>query len=84
MSQECGVIFDNDGAPPRDTHGCRLSHGHKGPHEFVDTFGDATRWETDWECDCDWCQSCQGDYCMIYWRVKDEAPKDGTVDPIAG
>ena len=68
----CGTIFDNSGSPPHDKHGCRLHDGHDGPHEFVDTQGVLYRWETDWECDCEHCMRCEGDYCSIYWRADND------------
>lgn len=75
MSPVCGLIFDNGISPPKDPDGCRLQDGHEGAHEFVETYGQVIQWETDFECDCEWCQSCQGDYCMIYWNAEDETRK---------
>lgn len=54
---------------PHDPHGCRRPEGHEGPHECVDSMGRIYQWETDWECDCEHCSACEGDYCFTYWEV---------------
>lgn len=70
MKQPCGVLFRLDfHAGPNDPHGCHLPDGHGEIHEFTTPEGRVYQWETDWECDCDHCQLCEGDYCMIYWEV---------------
>jgi hypothetical protein len=69
--RECGILFSNDlGGVPDDVTGCRLPHGHDGPHEFTDARGKVWQWETDWSCDCEHCLQCEGDYCEIYWPKK--------------
>lgn len=30
------------------------------------------QWETDWDCLCEHCIQCEGDYCTIYWRKTNE------------
>lgn len=64
----CGVLFTNEGAGPHDTDGCCLPIGHTEPHEFTATNGIVYQWETDFECDCDHCRRCEGDYCTVYWQ----------------
>lgn len=66
MSARCAYIFDDDPCIT-DANGCRLQDGHDGPHEFVDQHGNVWCWETDWECLCEHCMQCEGDYCVIYW-----------------
>lgn len=69
--RECAIIFNNaDGDFARDENGCRLAAGHDGPHEFVATTGKIWQWETDWECVCEHCVQCEGDYCSTYWLKK--------------
>jgi len=72
--QECGTMLGND-RNPYDHAGCLLPEGHSGPHEFVDSDGVRWQWETDWECDCEHCLQCEGDYCTIYWRAPLKAPQ---------
>jgi hypothetical protein len=73
----CAVLFHVDfGYIPKDTQGCRLPDGHQGPHEFVDERGEVWQWETDWECDCDHCNQCEGDYCMLYWSLRERQQQD--------
>lgn len=64
----CSIIHTNYGVQPHDADGCLLPMGHDGPHEFADPSGQHWLWETDLECDCEWCMSLEGDYCTIYWR----------------
>lgn len=64
----CGIVIGRQGGV-RDERGCHLPEGHSGPHEFVSVDGDLYHWETDWECDCDHCRRCEGDYCIVYWPV---------------
>lgn len=66
----CGLIFNSDGSSIKDTSGCCLDLGHRGPHEFVDNEGVCYQWETDFECTCDHCLKCEGDYCSFYWPKK--------------
>lgn len=73
----CGIIFSTEGYGPRDPYGCRLDANHTGPHEFVAGCGTAYQWETDWECDCDHCMKCEGDYCSIYWKAERPATQEG-------
>jgi len=69
--RECGILFSNDlGGIPEDETGCQLPCGHEGPHEFTAVGGSVWLWETDWDCDCEHCQECEGDYCAIYWLKK--------------
>lgn len=71
MVNECGIIFDSgNGCQPQDQTGCQLQHGHDGPHEFSEPSGKVWQWETDWACNCEHCQECEGDYCSIYWPKK--------------
>lgn len=82
---ECGTIFVCDMGGPRDNHGCCQPSGHQGPHEFTGDDGNVYRWTTDWECDCDHCRSCDGDFCVVYWTAgaDDETCQDQArqVDP---
>lgn len=64
----CGIVISQGMGGVRDLHGCCLDHGHDGPHEFVDTDGTHWHWETDFECGCDHCMRCEGDYCFTYWK----------------
>lgn len=68
---KCGILF---GGEPfiQDEHGCGLDCGHAGPHEFTDKSGDAYRWETDWDCDCEHCLRNDGDYCTVYWKSEEK------------
>lgn len=70
MTQTCDILH-TDGFV-HDTSGCYLPDGHKGPHEFKDQNGNVWCWETDFECNCEHCVQCQGDYCNIYWRKEKE------------
>ena len=65
----CGVLHFIEGhSCCPDDNGCVLPDSHDGPHEFVSRDGSVWQWETDWECDCDHCMRCEGDYCAAYWR----------------
>ncbi len=68
----CGIILGNT-VQPADISGCILENGHSGCHEYHTESWGLYCWETDWECDCDWCETCQGDYCVVYW------PKERTL-----
>jgi hypothetical protein len=68
----CGILHDSGPQPP-DDHGCILPDNHEGPHEYIARDGVAWQWETNLECDCEWCRRCEGDYCTIYWRKADSA-----------
>lgn len=69
--RECGIIFDSGhGCNPLDKTGCHLQQGHDTPHEFHGVDGKTWQWETDFSCDCDHCNECEGDYCSIYWEKK--------------
>lgn len=61
---ECGIIHGYRG----DYDPCILPEGHEGPHEYLDSLGRNWLWETDWDCLCEHCMQCEGDYCTIYWR----------------
>jgi hypothetical protein len=71
-SWPCGVLHGN-GAHPRDPDGCVLPEHHEGPHEYVARDGEHWQWETDLECECEWCMTAQGDYCTTYWRKSDSS-----------
>lgn len=67
----CGVMHgDYSAACPVDLEGCRLPEGHHGPHEFCAPDGRVWQWETDFECACEHCRLCEGDYCTIYWEKR--------------
>ena len=68
-ARTCGILVGQNGL--HDKHGCRLPEGHPGPHEFLGRTGDVYQWETDWDCDCEHCKACEGDYCFLYWQVSD-------------
>ena len=70
LAEVCGIIHSPDIPLAHDEYGCRLKYGHSGPHEFVTEAGRVDNWETDFECTCDWCERCEGDYCTLYWEVK--------------
>lgn len=71
IENQCGVLFPNHGASPRDENGCRLPHGHDGMHEFVSVRGNVIQWETDMNCNCHCCQQDDSyDWCAIYKEVK--------------
>lgn len=63
----CGILF------PRmhthsviDTTGCYLPHAHFGSHEFK-IENKIIQWETDFDCDCEDCQSDEpDDWCILY------------------
>lgn len=63
----CGTLHHKGEMLPVDEEGCILPAGHDGPHEFVDSSGQHWLWETDFDCDCEHCMSCEGDYCTTYW-----------------
>lgn len=65
MVDQCGVRLGE--ASVHDEHGCRLKDGHQGAHEFTDDLGRLWCWETDFECQCEHCMKCEGDYCTTYW-----------------
>lgn len=80
----CGIIVKNLGLD--DAHGCRLPEAHTGPHEFVTSGGEVTQWETDFNCQCEHCQACEGDYCISYWPKTEQlttAELDAIVRPLA-
>ena len=70
---ECGILHGHGGPQPHDDNGCILPEFHDGPHEFVARDGEHWQWETDLECDCEWCSRAEGDYCTTYWRKADSA-----------
>lgn len=67
MDNGCCILHGSSILGPTDADGCVLEIGHDGPHEFVDPSGRHWLWETDIECTCDHCMTCDGDYCTIYW-----------------
>lgn len=67
MVQKCGILHGSENYP-EDADGCILPEGHAGPHEFIDQNGAHWLWETDFQCMCEHCRRCEGDYCTIYWR----------------
>ncbi len=70
MPSICGTMIGELGLPSLvDHHGCVLPMGHDGPHQCVDTRGQAWQWAEDLECACEHCRQCEGDYCVVYWRV---------------
>jgi hypothetical protein len=68
----CGILHGSGPQPP-DDHGCILPDNHEGPHEYIARDGVAWQWETNLECDCEWCRRGEGDYCTVYWRKADSA-----------
>lgn len=69
MSGLCGLMMVVGGALlPLDKEGCLLPAGHQGPHH-CNTQDGPHQWEVDLDCDCEHCQECDGDYCIVYWRV---------------
>ena len=61
MPSICGTMIGELGLPSLvDHHGCVLSMGAR---------GQAWQWEEDLECTCEHCRQCEGDYCVVYWRV---------------
>lgn len=64
----CFVMAGDYLTGPVDRDGCLLPEGHDGPHEFADQHGHRWLWETDLECNCEHCRTCEGDWCVIYWR----------------
>lgn len=66
----CGIIFDQAAYLPEDVCGCHLKVGHEGPHEFKSTDGNLYQWETDFDCTCEHCMLCEGDYCSTVWKVE--------------
>jgi hypothetical protein len=79
----CGTVFVCEMGGPEDNHGCRRPSGHSGPHEFVEKRGTVYRWETDWQCDCEHCLSCDGDFCTVYWTAnEDDEEAQGEQKPV--
>lgn len=67
VGRPCGVLMLVDGAfLPRDRDGCIRPESHAGPH-LSNTEDGPYEWETDFACDCEHCQKCEGDYCIVYW-----------------
>ncbi len=69
MCKSCGVLMPDFTGAPMDTNGCVLPAGHAGPHRSHTNRGEVL-WETDLDCDCEWCQLGEGDYCIPYWPVR--------------
>ena len=77
MTELCAILHGADRVGPQDNHGCVLPINHDGPHEFVGPDGRHWLWETDFDCDCEHCMQCEGDYCTEYW----EKPASGVHSP---
>jgi hypothetical protein len=79
----CGVIMSATGCYlPEDRDGCVLPKGHDGPH-LCNTNSGPYGWETDWDCDCEHCKACGGDYCIVYWPASErpQLPRADERDP---
>ena len=63
----CGIMLSRNLGVPEDKEGCILPEGHQGSHLSRTNQG-LIGWETDWECDCEHCLRCEGDYCEVYWK----------------
>jgi len=67
----CGKMCPQRQSMPRDSDGCMLQSGHKGPHQFVVGDGRAVNWKVDESCDCDGCQSSEpDDWCIEWWEQR--------------
>lgn len=74
MCGSCSTLFPNHffgTSAYQDKDGCSLPHGHQGPHRFTAASGVKVEWETDWECECEACEAGDGDWCILYWEVKE-------------